>query len=266
MLNLGLAGGAALLVFIAIIASLGWIPAVIPAIAVFALLTYVLTRRVSRAVEPEMIAAVELLKERKIDEAKARLVAIKRNWGRWQLFLGDQIDAQLGMIAYLQMQWDEALPLLDAGRWRNWMALSCIGCIYWRKGKKDEAYASFSSAVDASSAEMAPYMVWATLLERDGRREEAMVICDRGIRNNKGALFLVELRDLIANKKKVDTRKFPESWYQFFPDDLVARYQQQAAMKGTRGGDDTLPPLPGQPEGEGPKLNRAQRRAAERNK
>jgi hypothetical protein len=266
MLNLGIAGGAAVLVFIVITALLGWVPAVVPAIAVFGLLTWFLTQRVSKAVEPQMIAAVELLKERKVPEAKAALAAIKRDWGRWQLFLDGQIDAQLGMIAYLQMQWDEALPLLESGRWRNWMALTCIGCIQWRKDKKDEAYASFSSAVDASSAEMAPYMVWATLLERDNKRDTAMQVCDRGVRANPGAAFLVELRDLIANKKKVDTKKFPESWYQFFPDDYLAQYQQQAVMRGKRNPEDDLPPLPGQAQPEPAKMNRAQRRAAERNK
>lgn len=267
MLNLVVAAAAGLAVFGLVTLLLGWVPAVLPGAAVAMLATYLLTRRVSQAVEPEMNAAVALLQDRKIDEAKAQLQAIKQRWGRWQLFLEAQIDAQLGMIEYMQMKWDAALPLLRAGQWRNWMALTCIGCIHWRKDAKEDAYNAFSSAVDASSAEMAPYMVWATLLERDGKRDEALKVCDRGIKGVASGKFLVELRDLIANKKKIDTRKFPQEWYQYFPDDLMAAYQQRAAMKGKHNPeDDNLPPLPGETPAPDRQLNRAQRRALAKQK
>ncbi len=40
------------------------------------------------------------------------------------------------MTDYLQMKWDDALPRLEEGRWRNWSAILCIGLIHHRKGNK----------------------------------------------------------------------------------------------------------------------------------
>ena len=42
---------------------------------------------------------------------------------------------------------------------------------------------------------------------------------------------LVDLKTAIANKKKIETKKFPELWYQFFPEDAA----QLAGMRGRRG-------------------------------
>ncbi len=265
MYNLLVALALSLVVFALVGFTLGWIPALIPALAVFGTATYLLTQRMSALIEPEVRAAVDLLQNQKVEESKALLRAVKQKYGPWQLFISGQMDAQLGMIAYIQTKFDEAYPLLEAGSWQNQLALTCMGAIKWRNGKKDDAYKLFEKASDASGKETSTYMVWAVLAERDGKQRDALAALDRGLKIVPNAKVLKDLRDTIANRRKVDTSEFGEVWFQFFPEDYLRLHQQNMVMTGRKDGQ--FAHAQPQPGGGTPKpTNRAQRRAAEKRK
>lgn len=268
--------GAVALVLVGL--GLGWIPAILPAIALAGVTSYLLSRRVNAAVEPELARVAGLLQARKVDEATAALRRVKAQWGPWQVFLAAQMDAQMGMIAYLQMKFDDAMPLLERGAWLiqagkytaqpNPTVLACFAAIQYRKGLKDQAFVNLDQATEAGTAnDIGPYLVHGVLAEREGRREEALKAVDRGLKAKPNAQPLVDLRDWIANKRKVDTRRLGEVWYQYFPEDLVAQYEAYQAygqVKGRKNPEERPPLPPGvQPPPE-PKMNRAQRRAMEK--
>lgn len=231
MYNIAISFGAGFAVFLLTSLALGPIPAVIPGLLITGITMFLLSRRIGALVEAEMAELVPMMQERRIDEAVAKLASIKSKYGRWQMLLEGQMDAQIGMIDYLQMKFDEALPRLEAGKFRNWTALVCIGCIHWRKGRKDQAYEAFSSAASAASTEPLVYMVWTTLLVRDGKREEALVAIDQGVKALPDNQTLKNLRKTVANKKKISTKHFPQTWYQFFPEEMA----QQMMMRGRKG-------------------------------
>ena len=269
MYNLLVAMTVSLLVFGIVGFFAGWIPAVLPAVLVFGGITYFLTQRMSAQIEPEVRAAVELLQNQKVEEAKAILRGVKQKYGPWQVFINGQMDAQLGMIAYIQTKFDEALPLLESGSFQNQLALACIGAIHWRNGKKDEAYKNFEKASDASAKETSTYLVWAVLAERDGKQRDALAALDRGLKVVPNSKILKDLRDTIANRRKVDTTALGEVWYQFFPEDYLRLHQQNMVMTGRKDGQfaHAQPPTSGQQGGGTPKpTNRAQRRAADKRK
>jgi tetratricopeptide (TPR) repeat protein len=218
---------------------LGPIAGVLPAVLVLAGMLFFLSRRTGAQVEAEIQKIVPLLQERRIDEAEAQLNHIKAQYGRWQVLLSGQIDSQLGMIKYLQMKWDDALPLLEKGKWRNWTALTSIGCIQWRKGDKAAAYETLESAASAAGNEALVYLIWATLLSRDGDRKTALEVLDQGLKAMPDSEYLKNLQKVIANKKKVNTKVFPQTWYQFFPEEMA----QQMMMRGRRDGQ-----VPGMPQ------------------
>jgi hypothetical protein len=85
------------------------------------------------------------------------------------------------------------------------------------------------------------YVVWATLLSRSGDRTQALEVIGRGQKLIPENELLSSLRSTIANKKKIQTKKFPESWYQFFPEDMAASQM----MRGRKGGP---PPGMGLPQ------------------
>jgi tetratricopeptide (TPR) repeat protein len=231
MYNLLLALLAGVVTFGLVALWLGPVPAVFPAIGVLLLALFLLSRRTGRLVTDALAGVAPLLQQRRIDEAETKLVSVKEKYGPWQFLLAGQIDAQLGMIDYLQLKWDSALPKLESGRWRNTVALVCIGAIHYRQGRKDEAWKAFAAAANVGSKDVTVYYVWATLLARDGLRTEALAALDVGLKELPGHAGLKELHAKIANKKRVDTKAFGESWYQYFPEELA----QQMAMRGTRG-------------------------------
>jgi hypothetical protein len=230
MYNLLLALLAGVVTFVAVALWLGPIPATFPAIGVLGLALFLLSRRTGRLVSAELEAVGPLLQQRRIDEAETKLVQVKEKYRQWQFLLAGQIDAQLGMIDYLQTKWESARPKLEAGKWRNAVAQTCLGAIAYRQGRKDDAWKSFASAAAVSSKDVMVYCVWATLLSRDGLRNEALEAVAKGHKELPNNAMLKDLQQKIANKKKIDPKSFGEAWYQYFPEELT----QQMVMRGTR--------------------------------
>ncbi len=236
MYNLGIAFLVGMLVYTPIAFWMGPLYGIAPAVLSFGGVLFFLARWVGKSVEGELSGVVALLQDRKIEEARKLLEGVKAKWGPWQLLIAGQIDSQIGMIDYLQLKWDQALPKLEAGQWRNWMALVAIGCIHWRKGDREKLWEYFEKAASASPKEGATYMVWATLLHKADKPEAALKALDLGLKELPANGTLKDLQSAIANKRKVDTKSFPQAWYQFFPEDMAQQYK----IKGPR----TPPPAP----------------------
>jgi len=224
--------------------------AVVPAMMVLLIALVALLLRVKRKVDAEMQGIVPLLQRRQVAEAQRYLEGLRARHARWMPLLNGQVDAQLGMIDYLQLKFDEALPRLEKGKWRNWMALGCIGAIHYRKGRHEQAWTAFQKAVDIAKKEPMAYVVFAVLLNRAGMRDRSLEVMNAGLKVLPDNKLLKDLKSKIANKKRIKTSKLGDSWYQFFPEELAA----QAQMAGRRG-----TPLPSQGF-KGPAVSKQQRR------
>lgn len=232
MLNLVLSGALGAVVFLIVGLTLGPWAAIVPALLVAVGAVFVSSRRTGKQVEAALAPLGPMLQSGQVEEARALLQRVRADYGRWQLLLDGSIAAQLGMIDYLQLKWDLAMPNLQAGRFRNWVAMTAIGCIHYRQGRRDEAWKEFDAAAAAQPKEAILYAVWATLAVRANEREIALKAIGKGLEALPSSDLLKQLQATIANKKKIDTRRFPESWYQFFPEELV----QQQLMRGRRDG------------------------------
>ena len=237
MYNILIALGLSGLTYGVVAVALHAVAAVIPAVAVFGVAVFVLTRRTGRQVEEAMKPLQHLLQARKVDEAKALLRDVKQRFGRWQMLLDGQLEAQVGMIDYLQMKFDEALPRLEKGTFQNWTAWLAIGCIHVRRDRLPEAWKAFEKAASAQSKEAVIYAIWAQRLVKAGERNEAASVIAKGLEAMPESDFLKGLQKRVANKKKLDTNQFPQSYFQFWPEEFARQY----VMRGRKGG-----PHPGQ--------------------
>ena len=228
MYALGISLAVGLVVFGIIAAWLGPLAAIVPGVGVALVGMFLISRQVGQRVEAAMAAIAPLLQNRRIKEAEAHIRQVQKQYGPWQFLLAGQLDAQLGMIEYMQMHWDKALPLLQSGQFRNWTALVCIGCVHYRKGRKEQAWEAFEKAASASSKEVVIYGIWAHLLVKDGKRTEALEAVSKGLKAQPESQALKDLKQRIANKKKVNAKAFGEVWFQFFPEEL----RQQALVRG----------------------------------
>lgn len=246
-------GLGALVAILVVAAGFSAIAAVFPSLLVSAGALVGLGWWRSKQVEAALLPVGPMLQERKIDEARALIAKVRDEHGPWQLLLTGQLEAQLGMIDYLQLKFDDALPRLEAGKWRNGPALGCIGAIHWRQGRKDQAYQAFADAVAATPKDAMLTCVRATLLARDGKRDEALAAVAEGQKSLPDHKGLKELHQKLANKQKIDPKSFGEAWYQYFPEDLA----KEMMVKGRRG-----PPPAGVPQVPQPRIgaSRAPRR------
>ena len=65
------------------------------------------------------------------------------------------------------------MPLLAKGTFMNWMSLSCIGAVHFRRKRYDQAWASFESSVGwvaRGRGEPMAWVVWAMCALRAGDR------------------------------------------------------------------------------------------------
>jgi len=230
--NVAIALTAGALVFALVSVLLNPWAAILPGLLVTGGAMFFLARRVNRLVEAEMAKVPALLEARKIDEAEAHLRSIQARFGRWQLLLDGQLEAQIGMIDYLQLRFDEALPKLEKGSFRNAFAQICVGAIHYRRGRKDEAWEALSKAQSTDGKELMTHLVHAVLRSKSGDRDGALAAIATGLEALPGNQHLQNLQRRLQNKKKVDVKQFPQTWYQFFPEDL----QKQMLVRGRKGG------------------------------
>lgn len=193
-----------------------------------------------RQVDAALTPLVGLLESQKVDEAVALIARIKAEHGPWVPGLEGQLDAQLGFLEYMQRRFDEALPLLMAGRWRNPMALLCIAAIHVRKGEEAKAWEFLEQAEGAANKDPNVFVVSATLRMKKGEREAALKALGRGLSavDNKGPIE--RLQRVIANGKRIVPDKLPEMWMQVWPEDLIAKLRRQGY--GRPGGPMLVPP------------------------
>jgi predicted Zn-dependent protease len=233
LVSVGLALAAALL---AAAFNLPWYAGIAPAVFVFPIAFYLLSMRTNRAIQAALAPLGGLLQERKVDEARALLQRVSDTWGPWQLYLKGQLQAQVGMLDYLQLRFDEALPQLEAAAVKDWTTLSALAAIHFRRGRHDAAAERLAEAAKQSPKEAMAHILRGVLLARMDRggkgREEALVAVQEGLTAIPDQPALKRLRHQLSNKLKVDLGDLqPEAWFQFFPEEIT----QAMLLRGTRG-------------------------------
>ncbi|TVQ90945.1 MAG: hypothetical protein EA397_10635 [Deltaproteobacteria bacterium] len=214
-----------------------WYAPIPPAVLVAGLSFYLLTRWRAGLVQREMQALVPLMQSRQVDKAEALIDEVRRKHGPWVLLVKQQLGVQKAMIRYAQGKFDEAEPLLREGQWNNWQAHVALAAIHHRRGEPDKAWPHFEKAAKASSKEALVYVVWAVVATRNKDRDRALKAVNQGLAKIPGSKVLSDLQSRIANKKKIDVRQLPQTWYHFFPEDLA----KQMLVRGRKGGPQALP-------------------------
>jgi len=250
MISLLAAFGIACLAYGLVAVLLDPVAAILPAFFALTIALVILWRRASRGVQDALMPLEPLLRGGKVAEADVLLVSVSNRWSSWMPLLKGQLAAQRGMLLYMQSNWDDAMPLLMDGKWRNWMAQACIGCIHHRRGEVDEAFEFLARATKSGKKEPLAWVVRAVLLSRAGRRDEALQALSVGLTHLPEHRQLVDLKRTLANKKKVNTALFGQGWYQFFPEELAQKMRGQAGPRGPNFG----------PGFRGPKTSKQMRR------
>lgn len=238
-----------------------WYAPIMPALLAGGLTFYVLFTQLTKRVQTQLQGLAPLLQARQLEQGEALMDRVRKRYGPWILLLDGQIMAQKGMLRYAQMKFDEAMPMLDKGKWNNWQAHTAMGAIHFRKGNLEKTWEHLDKAAGASGKEAMVYIVHAVLAVRANDRDRAMKTLNAGLEKLPSNNALKALHKTVANKKRINPKKLPETWFHFFPEDLM----KQMMVRGRKGGPPKLPegvqqryvqaPFP-QPKGGSKKMRR----------
>jgi tetratricopeptide (TPR) repeat protein len=223
-LLLSLAAGVLVAAAIALGTSFGWAAAIFPGLLVATALYVFVAFRVRKRLEAINEVVQRELQARHVEKA---IQALQGGFSLapWQFLVGSQLHASIGMLRYLTEEVEAALPELEAGQprgWlarlvnRDWLSRAILAAARYRKRDLDGALALLEDAARVGEKEGLCWSVWAWILEKEDRHEEAIRVLGRGAAALPKDEKLKESLQALQNGKKLKLWKlYGEQWYQF---------------------------------------------------
>lgn len=217
-------------VFAVVTSFFGWVPAVLPAVAVLVISFFFISRNLSKRLEGTIKSLQDDLMKGQVDRALRKLKDIKERYGKWQFFLAATIDGQIGSILYMKGQYLQAKPYLERAFVRHWVAKAMLAVIYYRERKFSKMEEVFQHATRHVKKAGLLWSLWAYCVWRNGETERAISILNKG----KGYLgeadpHLSQNLLSLQNDKRMRMKAYGEQWYQF---QLELSPQQTQAKQG----------------------------------
>lgn len=223
-LLISLAAGAVVALAIAFGTSYGWVAAVFPGLLVATALYVYVAFRVRKKLEAINEVVQKELMARRVEKA---IQALQGGFtlAPWQFLVAAQLHANVGMLRYLVDELDAAVPELEAGLpkgwlaslvYRDWMTRAMLAAARYRKRDVAGALALLDQAVKYGEKEGLAWSVYAWILEKEGRHEEAIRVMGRGAAKLPKDEKVQDSLQALQNGKKLRLWKlYDQQWYQF---------------------------------------------------
>jgi len=223
-------------------AHLSWWIATIAAVVVMLASFVLISRIIMKKIEAIMSGAMKDLQTQRVTskEMQAQLVdrAIKElhealQYEKWQIYVGGQINASIGMLYYIKRDFNSAFPYLQKGFFKNWVTMGMLGVYYLKKNKPEKMKETFEKAVLGSPKESLLWGLYAYCLNEAGEPTKAGEVLERGLKKIPGDEQLTANLALHREGKKMKMTGYGETWYQFHLESpATIQKQQMAAMTG----------------------------------
>lgn len=155
-------------------------------------------------------------------------------YGKWQIYVEGQLNAQIGMIYYMKRDFSNAFPYLEKAFFKNWVAMAMLGISYMKRQKKDKMIATFDKAVQWTAKESLLWNLYAYCLNECGDVTKAKEVLEKGLKKLPGDTHIVENLENLRDGKKMKMRSFGDMWYQFHLESVAALQKHQMASMGGR--------------------------------
>jgi tetratricopeptide (TPR) repeat protein len=162
----------------------------------------------------ELFKSVEKdMKASRYDKAISRLKDGYK-YSKWQLFVKEQINSQIGIIYYMKKDFKTAKEYLEKGFSKNWLGMCMLATMYFKEKKYDKVEKIMEKAVKAAKKEGFVYSVYAYFLTEMGRKDKAIQILQKG--SNKAPLDekLESNLENLKNGKKMKMQNYGAMWMQ----------------------------------------------------
>ena len=233
-LLISLAIGLAVTLAIRLGTTFGWAAAVLPGIIALLAAYFVLARRTWKQLEGVFEETQGELRAQRIDRA---VQVLERGFvlAPWQFLVASQLHSQIGVLLYVKKDFDRALPHLEKSFSRHWVARAMLGASRWRRRDLAGMEKTFEEAVKTSKKEGLVWCVYAWLLEKEERHDDAVKVLGRGSAANPSDEKLKAALQALQNDKKLKLGKlYGEQWFQFHLEAMPPQFVNPSMMRGSR--------------------------------
>ncbi len=217
MLNLviSLAAGLVLGIVVALATQLGAVAAIIPGVIVAIAVYLVLVRRTWKQLEAIFDTVQKELQSQRVDKALQILQSGFR-LAPWQFLVASQLHSNIGILHFVKGNDEAALPHLEKSFTRNWIARAMLGVARYRAHDVAGMTRVFEEAVKVNKKEGLLFQVYAWILDKEGRRADAIALLGRAVAANPSDEKLKTSLQALQNDKKLKLGKlYAEQWFQF---------------------------------------------------
>jgi tetratricopeptide (TPR) repeat protein len=235
MYNLLIAAGAAVSVLLILLFGfkLVWWGSAMIALVVFIGVFLLFSRITMKKVTAVLETAGKDLQGQRFEKAVRELKdALK--YGKWQIYVEGQLNAQIGMIYYMKRDFSNAFPFLEKAFFKNWPAMGMLAICYMKRQKKDKMIATFDKALQWTSKESLFWNLYAYCLVESGENGKAKEALEKGLKKLPGDVHIKENLESLQQGKKMKMRHFGDMWYQFHLESVAAIQKHQMAAMGGR--------------------------------
>jgi predicted Zn-dependent protease len=236
MYNILISAGAAVAVFLLLkfAAGLAWWIALLVALLLFMGAFYLISRAVMKKVMAIIETATRDLQGQRVEKGIRELQSAFR-YGKWQIYVTGQLNAQIGMVYYMKRDFTAAFPYLEKAFFKNWVAMGMLAISYMKRNKNEKMKETFEKAVQGSPKESLLWNLYAYCLCETGDTEKAKAILARGLKKLPGDERIKQNLELLQEGKKMKMKAFGEMWLQFHLESIgTIQKQQMAAMGGMK--------------------------------
>ena len=231
-LLISIAAGVAVSVAVAFGTGLGLVAAIVPGLITTMATYFVLMRRTWKKLEVIFEAMQREVAAQKIEKA---IQTLQGGFvlAPWQFLVAAQLHSNIGILHYLKQDLDGALPHLEKSFSRNWVARGMLGATRYRKNDLVGATKVLEGAVAANKKEGVLWSLYAWILEKEDRHDQAIAVLARASRTNPSDEKVKTSLQALQNGKKLKLGKlYAEQWFQV----MLERPPPELVGAGFRGG------------------------------
>lgn len=201
---------------------------VVPALLVLMGAYFLLARRTFKNVETIFTTAAGYLQSMPPKfELAITTMESARIYAPVQFGVGSQVDSQIGVMYFLQKQFNKAMPYLEKSlQFGHWMGGAMLAVIYYKKKNHDKMKETLTYVVKKGKKQSLAWNLHAYLLCQIGDREAAQDLLVNALKKTKDDPKIKDALNALQNGKKIKMKHYKEQWFQFHLENPPKQYQQ----------------------------------------
>jgi tetratricopeptide (TPR) repeat protein len=196
---------------------------IIPGVLAFALTFILLARWVSKriqvlmdSVQKEFSTQATTQKEaqQKVERA-VKTLEQGLTYDKWQLMVGPELHAQIGMLKYMVKDLDGAARHFSQCGPRNYMAKALQGALHYQRKNFTGMEASFEDSVKTGKKDAVIWAAYAWCLLQIKEKDKALRVLARAVETNPTDEKLKASLTQLQNDKRLKMKPYEPAWWQF---------------------------------------------------